>query len=351
MDATLNTTIDVMLIEDNRGDARLIQEMLRAPAHNNGMQFRFMHCETLHDGLEALRAMPYDDDELCDVLLLDLSLPDSFGLATLDAAREASPSLPIVVLTGFDDSDTGNEAVKRGAQDYLVKGEITGEVLRRALTYAIMRGEVDQASREVAALEERQRLARDLHDSVTQTLFTASLIAESALRQWEADPQKTKAFVGQLKDLTSGALAEMRVLLLELRPSSLAQVGLPLLIRQFAQSIQSRRQMQIDLELDEQPDIDPDHKIALYRIVQEAANNVIKHSLATHFAIGLRQHNGYLHMRMMDNGRGFDVAETSPNSLGMSIMRERAQEIGAKLDVRSELGKGTQIDVRYPIRG
>lgn len=345
---TVKTLIDVLLIEDNPGDARLIREMLRESIRGvTAVQFRLTICETLSDGIRAIENDVTCADGVCDVLLLDLSLPDSYGLETLDSAQRAKHDLPIVVLTGFDDQGVGIEAVKRGAQDYLVKGEITGEVLRRALTYAIMRGEVDQAARELAALEERQRLARELHDSVTQTLFTANVIAESALRQWDADPEKTRAFVSQLKELTGGALAEMRVLLLELRPLSLAQVGLPLLIRQFVQSIHSRRQIEVELSLDEQADIHPDDKVSLYRIVQEASNNVIKHSMATHLFIGMQCGDSTLVLQIADNGSGFDLNTASPNSLGMSIMRERAHEIGAEIEIESAPGEGTRIEVRY----
>jgi signal transduction histidine kinase len=350
----VKTTIEVLLIEDNPGDARLIREMLREDTWGpNAAQFTLTLAGTLHEGMEVVRSrmMPNCENGACDVLLLDLNLPDSFGLETLDHARSQAPDLPIVVLTGFDDQAIGIDAVKRGAQDYLVKGEITGDVLRRALTYAIMRGEAENASRELATLEERQRLARELHDSVTQTLFTANVIAESALRQWENDPEKTHAFVRQIKELTGGALAEMRVLLLELRPSSLAQVGLKLLITQFVQSIQSRRQIEITLQLAEYIELNTDHKIALYRIVQEACNNVIKHALATRLSIGMWSYADHIHLQIADNGRGFAPDQVSPNSLGMSIMHERAHEIGAQLSITTVPGSGTCIDVRYPWNG
>ena len=198
-------------------------------------------------------------------------------------------------------------------------------------------------------MQERQRLARDMHDSVTQTLFSANVMAESALRQWKGEDDKSFSLLQQLKGLTTSALSEMRMLLLELRPASLAQVPLPNLINQIIASVQSRRQVEITLDIDDLPDLIPEHKICLYRIVQEATNNIIKHSLATRVDIQIHVDPEYLYLKIRDNGKGFDTQMVSATSLGMSIMRERAESCEAQLSVESVIDGGTFIQVKYRI--
>ncbi len=133
----------------------------------------------------------------------------------------------------------------------------------------------------LAALEERQRLARDLHDAVSQTLFSASLIAEVLPRLWERNPAEGQRSLAELHQLTRGALAEMRTLLLELRPAALLEVGLADLLRQLAEAVTGRSRVPIDLSLDKPYPLPPDVQVNLYRIAQEALSNVAKHSGAS----------------------------------------------------------------------
>ena len=202
-----------------------------------------------------------------------------------------------------------------------------------------------EKAQKLAAAEERQRLARELHDSVSQTLFTSTVMSESALRQWETNPKKAHDLLTQLQQLCTSALSEMRLLLLELRPASLTQVGLPNLIQQLAATLQSRTNIEISTALDEIPTLLPDVQVALYRTVQEALNNIIKHAQATHVIIGLEWVDKQLVLTISDNGKGFDPTTTKPTSLGMNIMRERAESIGAIIHISSSLGEGTRIQV------
>lgn len=210
---------------------------------------------------------------------------------------------------------------------------------------AIQNARLYQQSQQLAAIEERQRLARELHDSVSQTLFTSNVIAESALRQWEKDPEKTYKLIDQLHHLTTSALAEMRILLLELRPAALSQVSLKHLIQQLGQSIRGRKQIEVTVEIDEIDEPNSEVKIALYRIAQEALNNVIKHSLATRVKISIKDvsDGGSIELSVQDNGRGFEIEAISPSSLGLGIMRERAEDIGAQLSVESIPAEYTRI--------
>jgi signal transduction histidine kinase len=201
--------------------------------------------------------------------------------------------------------------------------------------------------REAAAAEERGRLARDLHDAVTQTLFSASLTAEVLPRIWERDPQEGMKRLEKLRELTRGALAEMRTLLLELRPSALTEVPLCELLRQLAEGIAGRTRIQIDVNVKDRRALQSDAQISLYRIAQEALNNVAKHSNATRAEVDLQFDQQRVRLHIADNGCGFDPAANSAQHLGLRIMAERAQAIGADLSVQTQLGEGTCVTVLW----
>lgn len=206
---------------------------------------------------------------------------------------------------------------------------------------------------ELAVTRERNRLARDLHDAVSQTLFSASLIADVLPRLWERNPDEGKRRLAELKTLNRGALAEMRMLLLELRPTALIEAFLSDLIKQQVTAAHGRSGIDLTLTIDpalENVRMEPDRQIALYRIVQEALNNVIKHSGAKHASVILRScmpgPTREFELVVADDGGGFEYAEMAHDHLGLRIIRERADEIGALLQVESSQDRGTTILIR-----
>jgi PAS domain S-box-containing protein len=200
-----------------------------------------------------------------------------------------------------------------------------------------------QKAAEEAVVAERTRLARDLHDAVTQTLFSASLIAEVLPQLWEINPQEADKRLSELRELTRGALAEMRTLLLELRPSALTDAALPDLLRQLSEAIIGRARLPIQLVVEGECDLPPEVQVALYRIAQEALNNVVKYARASQVSVNLRLQPDSVRLMVMDDGIGFDPAAVPPNHLGLRIMRERAETISARLNIYSEPGEGTQV--------
>lgn len=202
-----------------------------------------------------------------------------------------------------------------------------------------------------AVAAERSRLARDLHDAVSQTLFSASLIAEVLPRLWERNPDEGRRRLEELRQLTRGALAEMRTLLLELRPSALVEASLTDLLRQLAEAIMGRARVPVVVTVDGEAQLSVEVKIAFYRIAQEALNNVAKHSGASAAWVDLRLGEEAVEMVVRDDGRGFNIGSVSSAHLGLGIMRERAEAIGAELVIESELGRGTKIEVRWPESG
>jgi len=212
-----------------------------------------------------------------------------------------------------------------------------------AIENARLRTKAEQSA--VAA--ERSRLARDLHDAVTQTLFSASLIAEVLPRLWEHKPDEGMRRLEELRQLTRGALAEMRTLLLELRPAALIEAELGELFRHLTDAFTSRARVQVEYAIEGDMELPPDVKIALYRIAQEALNNIAKHAEATQAELKIHCQPDGLSMTIRDNGRGFNPAKVSPEHLGMGIMKERAENIGAVLNVISHSGQGTQVLVNW----
>jgi len=210
---------------------------------------------------------------------------------------------------------------------------------------AIENARLYEQARELAVVEERQRLARDLHDAVTQTLFSASLIAEVLPRIWERNPDEGRHRLEELRELTRGALAEMRTLLLELRPSALVEAELGDLLRQLAESITGRARVPVTVEVEGECSLPPEVKVAMYRVAQEALNNVAKHAGASQATVNLHCQPRQVELHVSDDGCGFDPEDILSESLGLGIMRERAEAIGATLTVESEIGCGTEVIV------
>ncbi len=210
---------------------------------------------------------------------------------------------------------------------------------------AIQNAQLYEQAQELAVVEDRSRLARDLHDAVTQTLFSASLIAEVLPRIWDQNQEEGERRLEELRELTRGALAEMRTLLLELRPASLAEADLGDLLRQLTESITGRSRIPMTLEISGECDLPPSIKIAFYRIAQEALNNVAKHAGANQATVTLICDQTQSRLRVSDDGRGFDMTNIPVESLGVRIMRERASTIDAHLEINSEVGQGSSVEV------
>lgn len=223
----------------------------------------------------------------------------------------------------------------------------------------------EQAQQE-AVTAERNRLARELHDSVTQTIFSASLIADVLPTIWKLNPHEAEGALEDLRKLTRGALAEMRTLLLELRPIGLGDVGLADLLKQLAEGVSGRIRAQIKVSVDGEAILPTDVKLSFYRIAQEALNNVVKHSGADKVEIEIKStttsslrkpkrkafnqpvFSDSVSLVIRDNGCGFDPKSVMGEHLGLGIMQERASSSQAILSIRSKSGRGTEVSLRWP---
>ncbi|NJN54351.1 MAG: GAF domain-containing sensor histidine kinase [Anaerolineae bacterium] len=218
---------------------------------------------------------------------------------------------------------------------------------------AIANDQLRGQAQETAVMRERHRLARDLHDAVTQTLFSASLIAEVLPATWVGNQAKGEKLLVELNQLNRGAMAEMRSLLLELRPSALTEADLSHLLKQLGQMVTGRTGIPVTVQVEEPCLLLPAVQEALYRIAQEACNNIVKHAQAdevwitmTYEQIGdVADDERTLCLRIKDDGCGFTPTANSATHLGMGIMQERAEAIGARFTLRSQPDLGTEIMV------
>jgi PAS domain S-box-containing protein len=213
---------------------------------------------------------------------------------------------------------------------------------------AIQNARLYEQAQALAALEERQRLARDLHDAVSQTLWTASITADVLPELWRKDQAEGELSLQRLRRLTQGALAEMRTLLLELRPAALIEARLDDLLNQLAQATMSRKKLSITIDADEGYLLPTGVQVGIYRIAQESLNNIAKHSRATEVHMRLAATPEGVCLSITDNGHGFELEKVQPERLGLHIMRERAAAIAAKLTIQSIIGQGTAVVVEWP---
>jgi signal transduction histidine kinase len=303
-----------------------------------------------------------------DLILADVMMPGLDGFALLQAVRADAQLRPIsvILLSARADEAARIEALRAGADDYLVKPFAAATLLARVdaqLGLVRLRGEAWAAA-------ERRRLARELHDSVSQALFAVAATASSLPRLWEQDADEGRQALADLRRLTSGAQAEMRALLVELRPESLTRAPLHDLLQTLVTTAAAKTGAAVDSQLEPVPVLPADVQVALYRIAQEALHNVVKHAAATHISVRLnamsRRTAGErrtpdargarsvldtpetLLLEVADDGRGFDPDQVHSGGLGLASLCERAASIGASLRLASHPGEGTIIAAAWP---
>lgn len=226
----------------------------------------------------------------------------------------------------------------------LTSYDLAGDVVQTSqLSSKLARKESDLRT---AVADERNRIAGELHDSVTQTLFSTAAIADALPEVWRRKPEEAMRGLEDLKQLTKGALAEMRTLLLELHPATLLEKDLGTLLQQLADSTTGTTRVPVELEVDGHMHFPEDVKIALYRVAQESLNNVSRHAQATEVEIRLVCNDLYATLTIRDNGRGFDVASNGVG-MGLQIMRERITAIGGHVELHSAPQAGTIIAVKW----
>jgi signal transduction histidine kinase len=390
--------VKILLVEDSLSDAVLLQESL---SEGRAGGFEFTHAESWKEAAVHLRNQRFD------VLLLDLSLPDSKGRDTFVRARAEAPHLPIVVLTGVADEAVGLEAVRHGIQDYLIKGQAFGRQTARAIHYAIERkqaetslkqaeanlqrerdqlevrvqertAELSQANqalqaemaqrqraeeahrevlrRLVAAEEtERGRVSRELHDRLGQDL-TALKLGLQIVRKQGACPPTLRESVGKLGSLADSMMRDLHRLAWELRPAALDDFGLELALRRYADEWAALSGVAVDFESGgvTARRLAREVETTLYRVAREALTNVFRHANAKRVSVLLQRRADHVSLIVEDDGRGFDAAAVlrapaAQAKLGLLGMQERAKLAGGSAEIESRPGAGTTVFVRMPL--
>ena len=263
------------------------------------------------------------------------------------SAYELSVGLPLILVYAsgyfffgaFAVGTAQAEAARQESQELLRQLQDAHEQLREYAAQA----------EETAAAQERKRLALDLHDSVTQAIFSMTLTADAARIQLDRDPREVTAQLDHLQELARGALGEMRSLVQELRFTSVREEGLVPALRQYLESLKSRTGLTVELRAEGQERLCSDLEEALFRVVQEALNNVSKHAQTDRADVLVRMGNGEVALLVEDLGKGFDPSGVaSSTNIGLAGMRERVEMHGGKFEIDSSPGYGTRVVVKVP---
>lgn len=202
-----------------------------------------------------------------------------------------------------------------------------------------------------AVIEERQRIARDLHDAVSQQLFALSMMSATAIKLFDEFPEAAREQLIQMADISVKAQGEMRALLMHLRPVELQKDSLCDGIIKLLRELKSKTNHHFQGSIDEVCGLTKAAEEHLFRIVQEAVSNIIRHAEAGKIKVELSEEEGYVHLFISDDGKGFDPEDKKMISYGIRSMKERCKEIGGVIQIRSIYHEGTYIDIKVPVKG
>jgi len=239
---------------------------------------------------------------------------------------------------------------KHGASEFTADDQSTIEMLAAHAAVAIENARLYERSRELSVVEERNRLARELHDSVTQVLFAVSLKAETASSLAETDPGRAKQEIDIVNRLARDAAREMRSLIFELRPAELEGEGFVATLEKHVDVLKRVYQREITFRDDGYQPLPPESEAKLFRIAQEALNNAIKHSDASTITVTSTVSAGLAKIVVSDDGKGFDpsAVDLRARRLGLTSMEERSEELGGSLTIDSS-PSGTRVTVEVPL--
>jgi signal transduction histidine kinase len=236
---------------------------------------------------------------------------------------------------------------KEGASEFDLADQQLIEMLAAHAAVAMENARLHERSRELSIVEERNRLARELHDSLVQKLFGVVLAAQSAATLLERDSGEARVQVNRLGDLAQEAIAELRSLVFQLRPAAIETEGLAAALRKHVEVLRRVHGARVELELDGAPRLRPGVDEEVFRIAQEALHNALRHAQAERLAVKLSENGDRLRMTVSDDGVGFDLdaPELRSRSLGLTSIEERAHELGGRLEIHSAPGAGTTIEL------
>jgi len=347
----------ILVIEDNPGDYALVEEFLleqiETPIISGARNYQEAK-ETLSSG-----------NNLFDIILLDLSLPDKTGIPLIQQIVAMSLNTPVIVLTGYSDLSFGVGSLSLGVSDYLLKDELTSLSLYKSIVYNIERKRIisaletsEKRARSFAKRlndvleEERSRIAREIHDEFGQQLSGLKM-SLSSLKKNAGVHDDVEPIIDTIVAEVNHSIQSLRQIANDLRPVLIDKLGLfaalEWLVSEFERKTGIVSHLYVDIE---QPIINKIAEINIFRICQEALTNIAKHAEANAVNIRIENKNDILAIKIVDNGKGINPGILH-NSLSMGLlnMKERASLIGADLRINSFTNSGTLIELNLSING
>lgn len=354
--------IRILLVEDDEDDYVVLRDMF------SGFKDWKVRLEWVPSYVQALRTMKPGQYDLC---LMDYRLDNGNGIELMHEFQKEGFTAPVILLTGQGDHEVDVQAMQDGAFDYLEKGALNAQLLERSIRYALERAKQMEALRQSekqlkvlssklmdAQENERKRLAHELHDSIGASLTAVKFGLERELGRVRGGGQSApdSALLEQLASTVEATIKDLKTIYGNLRPLIIDDLGvLPAIrsiIRQFSE-VQHQVKFESFLLVDEEEIPEP-LKIVIYRLCQEALNNISKHSKATEAALTLSKKKNAVVLIIRDNGRGFDLrevlaAEGHSSKLGLESMKERVEMSGGAFTILSSKAKGTTIRAIWPV--
>ena len=348
-----------MNTETKAGKGRILvvdDEMLNRTLLSTNLQESGYTVEMAEDGQQALQMLHSRE---FDAVLLDLIMPRMDGYQVLAEMRGDAQlrRIPVIVISAMDDMESIVRCIEMGATDYLAKP------FNPVLLHARIRGSLASLQEERMAVmreqfarattvqeEERQRIARELHDGLVPVLASLSIRLHTVSKHLDREEHPMS---GEIREMAEQALAssrDIRRLIHDLRPVALDELGLVPALRQHLSHCEQEHGLVIDLVAEEGQRLAGAIETALFRIVQEAVNNVIRHAQARYVGVTLNRTRERVTLQVVDDGRGFDAQlPRSGGHVGLWSMRERVEQLGGQFDVRSAPGRGTVVTAVIPL--
>lgn len=350
MNITESFTADILIVDDTLENLELLSEMLT----DRGYEIRIVKSGAM--ALRGVQAQPPD------LILLDIMMPemDGYEVCRHLKANPQTQDIPVIFISALNEALDKVKAFRVGGVDYITKPFQVAEVCARVthqLTIRRLQAELlesleqqkllNRRIEEMATLEERNRIARDIHDSLGHALVALNIQLEAGITLLKSNPEKAYTFLTKSKELGSEALQAVRRSVSQMRDDplqgQLLETAIANLIQDFYATTGTQPECQIDLSCP------PSHliKIAIYRILQEGLTNICKHAGATKVSIQIQSTPSEIWLALQDNGKGFETEEHR-TGFGLQGMQERTTALGGNLEIESELTKGCQISVFFP---
>lgn len=336
MDDLQHTHGDILVVDDHPPSLQVLTAILSKQGH------------TIRAVMSGKMALLAAHTETPDLVLLDVKLPDMDGYEVCRQLKtdERLRGVPVIFISSPETTYDKLHAFEVGAVDYIAKPFQIDDVVARVESQLTLRRIYEQANI-IAMIHERERLSRDLHDAVNQTIFSISMISEMLLYQAQDGAPQLEQGIAQIHQLARIALSELRILLFELRPDNLLRAKLSDLLAQLTKTLSIRVNVKVELRLNETVQLPANVHLTFYRIAQEALNNIIKHANADEIIITLEVNKQLGQLILQDNGTGFMLTDTESHGFGLRNMQERAKSINADLTIASAPQTGTILTLLW----